>query len=296
MSTAGNTEPRVYNASDVDIPSGAVYIGRRSKFGNPFYSGTRDENCDRFEKEVLPNLDVSELRGKNLICHCKPLRCHGDSILKKANKMSKELIFDYETMGQNTMECVVLDCAFFTFDRSRFKSDNPYTFEEIVDEAQYLKLDVKDQVKRHGFVVEGSAVEWWGRQGDAARKRIAPKPDDITLQQYYDSFMDYIEQTGPLDYFWSRSNTFDPIIIWRISRTLGKEASQRHDKLLPFWAVRDTRTFIDALTGFQDRHTNSFIPEEDKDAWHKKFEQHNCVHDIAADLLRMQVLERLYDE
>jgi hypothetical protein len=106
--------------------------------------------------------------------------------------------------------------------------------------------------------------------------------------------MDYVEQTGPLDYFWSRSNTFDTIIIWRISRALGKEASARHDKLLPFWAVRDTRTFIDALTGFKDRHTNSFIPEEDKDAWHAKFEQHNCVHDVAADILRMQVLERLY--
>lgn len=47
---------------------------------------TRDVVCDRFEVEVLPYLDVSELRGFHLLCYCKPERCHGDLILKKANK------------------------------------------------------------------------------------------------------------------------------------------------------------------------------------------------------------------
>ena len=67
---------------------GAVYIGRGSPWGNPFKigeHGTRDEVCDRFEREVLPTLDVSSLRGKNLVCFCAPKRCHGDAILKKAN-------------------------------------------------------------------------------------------------------------------------------------------------------------------------------------------------------------------
>lgn len=66
----------------------AVYIGRGSPYGNPFrlsIDGTRDEVCDRFELEVLPTLDVSALRGKDLVCFCAPLRCHGDAILKKAN-------------------------------------------------------------------------------------------------------------------------------------------------------------------------------------------------------------------
>lgn len=88
-------EPKVWNLHDHRAPrTGARYIGRGSPFGNPFRIGdlwmgipmTRDVVCDRFEVEVLPYLDVSELRGFHLLCYCKPERCHGDLILKKANK------------------------------------------------------------------------------------------------------------------------------------------------------------------------------------------------------------------
>ena len=81
--------PKVHNIYHKSAPEGAVYIGRGSKYGNPFRigrDGTRDQVCDRFEKEILPHLDVSELRGKDLVCFCKPARCHGDAILEKANK------------------------------------------------------------------------------------------------------------------------------------------------------------------------------------------------------------------
>ncbi len=80
--------PRVLNKHRHEIPKGAAYIGRGSRWGNPFKigeHGDRDEVCDRFEREILPTLDVSELRGKDLVCFCAPHRCHGDAILKKAN-------------------------------------------------------------------------------------------------------------------------------------------------------------------------------------------------------------------
>lgn len=80
--------PKVYNKYK-EYPIDAVYIGRGSKYGNPFVigkHGTRDEVCNRFETEILPTLDVSELRGKNLVCFCTPKRCHGLSLIKKANK------------------------------------------------------------------------------------------------------------------------------------------------------------------------------------------------------------------
>lgn len=85
--------PAVYNIKWGDAPASAVYCGRGTKYGNPFVLGymwrgkrmTRDVVCDRYEKEVLPHLDVSELQGRDLLCHCKPLRCHCDPILKKAN-------------------------------------------------------------------------------------------------------------------------------------------------------------------------------------------------------------------
>lgn len=80
--------PKVLNKHRHGTPSGAVYIGRGSPYGNPFKigeHGTRDDVCERFEREVLPALDVSALRGKDLVCFCAPARCHGDAILRKAN-------------------------------------------------------------------------------------------------------------------------------------------------------------------------------------------------------------------
>ena len=46
---------------------------------------TREDVCERFYAEALPDLDVSPLRGKDLICYCKPARCHCDSILRKVH-------------------------------------------------------------------------------------------------------------------------------------------------------------------------------------------------------------------
>lgn len=70
-----------------------VYIGRPSKYGNPFRigeNGTRDEVCDLYARwlreEVVkdPELlnDILGLHGKRLGCYCAPLRCHGDEIVK----------------------------------------------------------------------------------------------------------------------------------------------------------------------------------------------------------------------
>lgn len=79
---------KVHNKHHKTAPESAVYIGRGSPYGNPFVigkHGSRDDVCDRFEADILPALDVSALRGKDLVCFCAPSRCHGDAILRKAN-------------------------------------------------------------------------------------------------------------------------------------------------------------------------------------------------------------------
>lgn len=65
-----------------------IYIGRGSKWGNPFrigMDGTRDEVISKYEIYIMdkPDLIASlpELVGKTLGCWCKPKACHGD-ILK----------------------------------------------------------------------------------------------------------------------------------------------------------------------------------------------------------------------
>jgi hypothetical protein len=72
----------------------AVRVDRGSKYGNPFVldaDGDRDQVCNCYEKHYLPNKpsitgDIGKLRGMVLICHCHPLRCHGDSLAAKANE------------------------------------------------------------------------------------------------------------------------------------------------------------------------------------------------------------------
>jgi|ETNvirenome_6_85_1030632.scaffolds.fasta_scaffold01415_14 hypothetical protein len=78
-----------------------VYIGRPSKWGNPFTigrDGTRDEVCDKFEEWFLKQPELveeckQELRGKILGCFCSPKRCHGDFLYKIANEDLKNKQF-----------------------------------------------------------------------------------------------------------------------------------------------------------------------------------------------------------
>lgn len=86
--------PKVYNITDSDIPAGAVMVDRKTQWGNPFklgMHGDRDMICAKFELWFLgkPELIVrakQELRGKDLVCYCKPLRCHADVLLRVANE------------------------------------------------------------------------------------------------------------------------------------------------------------------------------------------------------------------
>lgn len=93
-------EPRVLNATRDRDTLDAVWIDRGTPYGNPFVigkDGSRDDVCDRYEREVLPHLDVEPLRGKDLLCHCAPKRCHGDSILKKLAETGKNVLTDDES-------------------------------------------------------------------------------------------------------------------------------------------------------------------------------------------------------
>ncbi len=69
-----------------------VYIGRPSKWGNPFIIGRDGDRLAVLKKyecwltshpELLAALH--ELTGKRLGCFCKPARCHGDILARWAN-------------------------------------------------------------------------------------------------------------------------------------------------------------------------------------------------------------------
>ncbi len=69
-----------------------VYIGRTSKWGNPFRigaDGTRAQVIEKYRAYIQTRFDLldslSELQGKRLGCHCAPLACHGDVLAELAD-------------------------------------------------------------------------------------------------------------------------------------------------------------------------------------------------------------------
>lgn len=86
------------NESDYD-----VYIGRPSKYGNPFIigkDGNRLEVIRKYDKYIRNNKklleDLSELEGKILGCYCKPRKCHGDVLVKLIQEMKISSFFKQE--------------------------------------------------------------------------------------------------------------------------------------------------------------------------------------------------------
>lgn len=77
----------VLNKYKDDI-EGAIYGGRGSPIGNPFSSGTREENIEKFEKWFLIKIEsdpefrsyVLSLRESKVWCFCRPKACHLDVI------------------------------------------------------------------------------------------------------------------------------------------------------------------------------------------------------------------------
>lgn len=72
------------------MPENTVYVGRGSKWENPCRIENESQRADAvawFELHVLPKLDVSALREKDLACWCRlDNACHADSLLMAANK------------------------------------------------------------------------------------------------------------------------------------------------------------------------------------------------------------------
>jgi hypothetical protein len=100
------TDPRdernqgfVLNKRTDVIPEGAIYIGRGSMWGNPYIIG-RDGNRSQvihlyqawldgqINTRKIQRSQIMALHGKTLVCYCKPLACHGDSLVWLAGNLT----------------------------------------------------------------------------------------------------------------------------------------------------------------------------------------------------------------
>jgi len=199
----------------------------------------------------------------------------------------RDFIFDMETIGANVFVCPVVDMAYTTFDWDRFLTD-PYTFEEIVSSVQTVKVNVLEQMREYGCAFNKVDVEWWEKLPKLARDKLKPSADDLTVEEFCSTILTYLSEQGKINYWWSRGNTFDPVILSRNMRAVGKE--ELMNKFLKFYTVRDVRTYIDAKFNFTTK--SGFVPLADETYWNNAFVAHDSSHDVAADVLRLQTIYR----
>lgn len=88
------TKSRVLNIQLDGRTPNDVYIGRPSKWGNPFVigrDGDRHEVIVKYRKWLksqpkMMAMARKELKGRDLSCYCAPQECHGDVLIKIANR------------------------------------------------------------------------------------------------------------------------------------------------------------------------------------------------------------------
>lgn len=132
-----------------------VYIGRGSRWGNPFTTKTNTkaefivattEDSVALYKEYLIDLirkgiitidDLLALDGKRLGCFCKPKICHGDIINEWWINTATLNVVDYKTIGTSGKIYVVMFSDGSIVNLTKVTSNNDWPFfsskEEISD-------------------------------------------------------------------------------------------------------------------------------------------------------------------
>jgi hypothetical protein len=199
---------------------------------------------------------------------------------------------DFETMGDDVLEpCAAIDMSIIVGDTDKMLSDNPYSCKDLVL-AKRFKLSIADQVTNHGFVVQDSAVKFWQEVSPEARKHIKPSKEDLTVEQFINELINHLNYIGKFDYWFSRGNTFDPIILQRLFKVVGKTYTFK--EYFRYNRVQDMRTHINAK--MDNPVTTNIIPIQDDQFWKSVFVEHDSCWDVLADLLRYQTILRLEND
>ena len=198
-----------------------------------------------------------------------------------------DFILDFETLGTNRIFCPVVNVAYRTFTWDRFL-ENPYTLDELIHDSQFEKVNIQEQVKNYGYSFTKEDLKWWENQGPDVINQLKLSERDVTLRKFGEKLIDFFIKSDKIEYWWSRANSFDPVILERVMEDVGLlPALNQH---LMHWRVRDMRTHIDAKFDYTTQ--SGFIPISDEKFWKSKIVMHDPRCDIAADVMRLQAIYR----
>lgn len=182
-------------------------------------------------------------------------------------------MFDVETLGVES-NSVVLSAALVHFD-----IDSRPTYQDLLDNACFVKIKAKDQIERLKRVVDLGTLEWWQNQHEYVRSvSFDPSSTDLiaedaitALHNYMNKFPNANKQT-----MWARGS-LDQLVIDSLAKKLDMQPITDYN----MW--RDVRTAVDLLTG----STNGYCSVD-----HPLFERaqvikHHPVHDCALDAMML---------
>lgn len=182
------------------------------------------------------------------------------------------LIFDIETLGTDS-NAVILSMACIKIDL-----ENKPSYQEMIDNAFFVKLDAKDQMTRLNRTSSRSTMDWWAKQCDIVKiKSFVPSSDDVKAEDAIELFRDWVKEndTDKKEWIFARGN-LDQIVLDALSDSLQVEP------IFFFNRWRDVRTAVDFLTGTINGYCK--VPDFDPQAHVRK---HDPVHDCAYDGMQL---------
>lgn len=182
-------------------------------------------------------------------------------------------IFDVETLGVES-NAVILSAALIHFD-----PEKQPTYQDLLDDACFVKLNAKDQIERLKRTVDMGTIEWWKNQHEYTRSvSFDIKSNDLlaedaitTLHNYMNKFPNANKQT-----MWARGS-LDQMAIDSLARKLSFQTITDYN----LW--RDVRTAVDILYGTINGYCDVDHPQ------FKRHEviKHHPVHDCALDAMML---------
>tara|TARA_B100000029_G_scaffold223710_2_gene221689 strand:- start:8821 stop:9429 length:609 start_codon:yes stop_codon:yes gene_type:complete len=187
--------------------------------------------------------------------------------------MKDGVVLDLETLG-SVNNSVILSVGMVAVD-----STKDYTFDELIKDGYYAKLDVKSQVDA-GRKIHKDTLQWWSEQGEAAQHILKPSPKDMHWSKLREDMISWLTDQGVDTHkvkVYSRGSHFDFGLLhdlFRITEGVGQD-----DLPWRYWNIHDSKTVVFTLLG-RDVWDMGVEPEG--------FIHHDCLHDAAREYLTIQ--------
>lgn len=196
----------------------------------------------------------------------------------------KDFIIDFEGFS-SLPNSLVVDMSVVLFDPDPTKME---TFEELIKSGRRWKFDIQSQ--RGSRHVMPETIQWWKEQSPEARKNLVPSPNDVDIKTATLELLAYLKSNGVNNFRsqgWSRGTSYDfTILVDLIRNALGKDYTQDEEPVM-FWAQRDIRTAIEALS-----LQRGVIMTPLRHGVLDGFVAHDSIHDCAKDVIMLKTAQR----